>query len=446
MPSRDRSSAPAPSADAGSAAASDARLPRVVIVGAGFGGLRAARTLADAPVEVTLLDRNNYHTFYPLLYQIGAAEIDATEICHPVRKILRGQSNARFRMGEVEEIDLDQRRVVAGGRTYGYEHLVVATGSDPHYFGVEGAAEHAFPLREIEHGEALRNHVLRRFEEAEAADDGPGPGLLDFTVVGGGPTGVEYAGALAELVAGPVRKDYPVVREHPVRIRLLEAEDRLLSSLPEKLSRYARERLEAMGVEVRFGAAVERVGPASVRLAGGEEIPTETVVWTAGVRGSTAAERWGLPVGRAGRVEVEPTLQVPGHPEVQVVGDLAGYRQDGETLPMIAPVAVQQGQHAGRNVARREAGRPAEPFTYEDPGMLATIGRNHAVARLPRITLTGFPAWVVWVVVHIAKLIGFRNRLVVLLNWAWDYFTYERFSRLILPTGDAPPEGEEERG
>jgi len=416
--------------------ASDAGAPRVLVLGAGFGGLWATRALAGAPVEVTLLDRHNYHTFYPLLYQIGAAEIDATEICYPVRKILRDQPNARFRMAEVEDVDLDARRVEAGGAAYGYDHLVVATGSDPHFFGVEGAERHAFPLREVEHGEALRNHVLRRFEEAEAADGAPRAGLLDFTVVGGGPTGVEYAGALAELVAGPIRKDYPVVREHPVRIRLLEAQHRLLSSLPQELGDYARQRLEAMGVEVRFEAMVERVEPDAVHLAGGEAIATETVVWTAGVRGAAAAERWGLPVGRGGRVEVEPTLQVPGRPEVQVVGDMAGFRQDGEPLPMIAPVAIQQGEHAAENVVRLARGEEACPFAYSDPGMLATIGRNHAVARTRWFTLTGFPAWVVWVLVHIAKLIGFRNRLVVMLTWAWDYFTYERFSRLILPGDD----------
>lgn len=411
--------------------------PRVVVLGAGFGGLWATRALADVPVELTLLDRHNYHTFYPLLYQIGAAEIDATEICYPVRKILRGQRNARFRMAEVEEVDLDARRVDAGGRTYRYDHLIVATGSDPHFFGVEGADRHAFPLREVEHGEALRNHVLRRFEAAEAADGPPREGLLDFTVVGGGPTGVEFAGALAELVSGPIRKDYPVAREHPVRIRLLEAEDRLLSSLPEELGDYARRRLEAMGVEVRFGAMVERVEADAVRLADGGGIATETVVWTAGVRGAAAAEGWGLPVGRGGRVEVEPTLQVPGRPEVQVAGDLCGFRHEGEPLPMIAPVAIQQGEHAARNVELAVRGEAARPFAYDDPGMLATIGRNHAVARTRWFTLTGFPAWVVWVLVHIAKLIGFRNRLVVLLNWAWDYFTYERFSRLILPGDDA---------
>jgi NADH dehydrogenase len=414
---------------------SDAGLPRVVVIGAGFGGLWATRALADAPVRVTLLDRHNFHTFYPLLYQIGAAEIDATDICYPVRKILRKQANASFRMAEVRAVDLDGRTVRAGGRTFPYDHLIVATGSDPHYFGVEGAAEHAFPLREVEHGEALRNHVLRKFEEAEAADGPPAAGRLDFTIVGGGPTGVEYAGALAELVSGPIRKDYPVTREHGVRIRLLEAQDRILSTLPEKLGAYARQRLEAMGVEVRLEAMVEEVGPRSVRLSDGTELATDTVVWTAGVRGSPEAEAWELPVGRGGRVEVDATLQVPGRPEVQVVGDLAGFRQDGDLLPMIAPVAVQQGEHAARNVARQVAGEAAEPFVYDDPGMLATIGRNHAVAQLPWITLTGFPAWVTWVLVHIAKLIGFRNRLVVLVNWAWDYFTYERFARLILPGG-----------
>ncbi len=409
----------------------------VVVVGAGFGGLWAARALEGAPVRITVLDRHNFHTFYPLLYQIGAAEIDATEICYPVRKVLRSQANARFRMAEVEEVDLDARTVVAGGQRFAYDHLILATGSDPHYFGVEGAREHAFPLREIEHGEALRNQVLRRFEEAEAGTGAPREGLLDFTIVGGGPTGVEYAGALAELVTGPIRKDYPVVREHPVSVRLLEGRDQLLSSLPERLGTYARERLEGMGVEVRLEAMVEAVEPDRVRLAGGEVLPTETVVWTAGVRGSPEAERWGLPVGRGGRVEVEDTLCAPGRPEVQVVGDLAGFREEGELLPMIAPVAIQQGEHAAANVRRQLRGEAPEPFVYSDPGMLATIGRNKAVAQTRWVTLTGFPAWVVWVLVHIAKLIGFRNRIVVLLNWAWDYFTYERFSRLILPAGEA---------
>ena len=417
----------------------DSRRPaRVVIVGAGFAGLWAARALADASVEVLLLDRNNFHTFYPLLYQVGAAEIDTTEICYPVRKILRGQSNARFAMGDVESVDLDSRVVRVGGAAVSYDHLILATGSAPHYFGVEGAAEHAFPLRVIEHGIALRNHVLARFERA-ARDPVPERRrrALTFVIVGGGPTGVEYAGALAELVFGPIARDYPEVDTGEVRILLVEGLDRLLSGMRERLGRYARERLERMGVDVRLGRMVERVAAEGVRLDDGTDLRSETVVWTAGVQGDPDARRWGLPVGRGGRVEVEPTLQVAGRPEVQVVGDLAAFEQDGELLPQVAPVATQQGEHAARNVRLALAGRGAERFRYRDKGMLATVGRNHAVAEVFGRAFAGFGAWLLWVVIHVAKLIGFRNRLVVLTNWAWDYFTYERFVRLILPLGEA---------
>lgn len=409
----------------------------MVIVGAGFAGLWAARELADADVEVVVVDRHNFHTFYPLLYQIGAAEIDATEICYPVRKILRGQDNASFRMATVEGVSWEQGVISTDAGPLAYDQLILATGSDPAFFGTPGAEEHAFPLREVPHGLELRNHVLRQFERVESAGEADEPGRLDFTVVGGGPTGVEFAGALAELVQGPIRKDYPAVREHGVSIALLEGQDRLLSSLPAKLGDYARRRLEEMGVDVQLNTMVERVDGGGVDLADGGRRDSRTVVWTAGVQGATRAREWGLPVARDGRVEVEETLQVPDRPEVQVAGDLARFTdEEGEPLPMIAPVAVQQGRHAAANVKRRLCGRSMRAFTYEDPGMLATIGRNHAIADLGRLQLTGFPAWVLWVVVHIAKLIGFRNRLVVLLNWAWDYVTYERFSRLLLPEGD----------
>ena len=407
-------------------------------MGAGFAGLWAARALADEPVEVLLLDRNNFHTFYPLLYQVGAAEIDTTEICYPVRKVLRGQSNARFAMGDVESVDLDARALRVGSATVPYDHLILATGSTPHYFGVEGAADHAFPLRVIEHGIALRNHVLARFERAARDPDRERRRrALSFVIVGGGPTGVEYAGALAELVFGPIARDYPEVDTREVRIVLLEGLDRLLSGMRDRLGRYARERLGRMGVEVRLGRRVERVAPDGVRLDDGTELRSETVVWTAGVQGDPDARRWGLPVGRGGRVEVEPTLRVPGRPEVQVIGDLAAFEQDGELLPQVAPVATQQGEHAARNVRRALDGRDAEPFRYRDKGMLATVGRNHAVAEVFGRAFSGFGAWLLWVVVHVAKLIGFRNRLVVLTNWAWDYVTYERFARLILPLAEA---------
>jgi len=410
----------------------------VVIVGAGFAGLRAARGLAEVDVEVVVVDRHNYHTFYPLLYQIGAAEIEPAEICYPVRKILRGQDNATFRMGTVRDVDRDRGAIRHPGGWLEYDHLILATGSDPEFFGTEGAEEHAFPLREIGHGLQLRNHVLGRFERAEGSTHSDEPGLLEFTVVGGGPTGVEFAGALAELVQGPIRKDYPTVRARGVSIALLEGRDRLLPSLPAELSGYARRRLETMGVEVRLDSFVERVDATGVDLADGSRRDSQTVVWTAGVRGSPEAGDWGLPVAGDGRVTVEDTLQVPGHPDVQVTGDLARYTdEDGNPLPMVAPVAMQQGDHAAENVRRLLRGDPAEPFDYRDPGMLATIGRNHAIADLGRFRFTGFPAWLVWVIVHIAKLIGFRNRVLVLLNWAWDYVTYERFARLIVPDEDA---------
>lgn len=413
-------------------------LPRVVILGAGFAGLWAARSLADEPVEVVLLDRNNFHTFYPLLYQVGAAEIDTTEICYPVRKVLRGQANGRFLMGEVAAIDLEARRVRVGDADVSYDHLIVATGSAPHYFGVPGAAEHAFPLRVIEDGIALRNHVLARFERAAREEDAARRRrALSFVIVGGGPTGVEYAGALAELVFGPIARDYPEVDTGEVEIVLVEGLDRLLTAMPERLGRYAATRLERMGVSVRLGTMVEEVAPDGVRLADGSDLAAETVVWTAGVQGDPNASGWGLPVGRGGRVRVEPTLAVPGRPEVQVAGDLAAVEEDGKLLPQIAPVAIQQGEHAAANVLRRLRGEPPEPFRYRDRGMLATIGRNHAVAELGGRVFTGFAAWLLWVVIHVAKLIGFRNRLVVLTNWAWDYFTYERFVRLILPLAEA---------
>jgi len=421
------------------------RRTRVVVVGAGFGGLEVARRLAGSEADVLLLDRHNYHTFYPLLYQIGAAEIDVAEIAFPVRRIVRRWPNVRFRMAEARQLDLERRRLriaVPDGREDGewvpFDHLVIAAGSAPHFFGVPGAAEHAFPLRQIEHGLALRNHVLSRFERAEAE---PSPDArrraLSFVIVGGGATGVEYAGALAELVYGPLLRDHPGLDAGQVRILLLEAAGELLGGMPGRLGAYAERRLGRMGVEVRTGTAVRRVGATGVELEGGERLAAETVVWTAGVRGAPVGAAWGLPTDRQGRVDVEPTLAARGCPGVWVVGDLAAPVGADEPLPMVAPVAIQQGEAAARNILLAAQGREPEPFRYRDPGLLATIGRNAAVARIFGRTFTGFPAWLLWVGVHIARLIGFRNRIVVLTNWAWDYLRYERVVRLILPLAEA---------
>jgi len=409
----------------------------VVVVGAGFGGLWAARALRDEPVEVLLLDRTNYHTFLPLLYQVAAAELGPAEIAYPVRSIFRGAGNVRFRMGEVVGLDLEARRVRTDREEIPFDYLVLATGSVPHYFGVEGAREHAFPLRTMDDAIPLRHRIVSRFEAAVYEEDPVRRRrILTFAVVGGGPTGVEFAGALAELVYGPVRKDYPEVDPEEVRIVLLEATDNLLGGMPERLGRYAIRRLEHRHVEVRTGAGVRRVSPESVRLEDGSELYTETVVWTAGVRGDPDAEAWGLESVRGGRVRVEPSLQVPGRPRAYVVGDLAYVEADGEPVPQVAPAAIQEAEHAAADILRQVRGEPSEAFRFEDPGMLAVIGRNAGVARLGGRSFTGFPAWILWLVIHIVKLVGFRNRMLVLINWAWNYLSYERAVRLVLPQGD----------
>lgn len=408
--------------------------PRIVVIGAGFGGLWVARHLAHAPVQVLLLDRNNYHTFLPLLYQVAAAELEPEHIVYPVRSILRRAPNADFCLAEVEEIDFDARVVKTAEHTIPYDYLALAAGSASHFFGVPGAAEHAFPLKTLDDGIALRNHILRCFERAAHEPDAQRrQRMLTFVILGGGPTGVEFAGALAELVRGPLSKDYATLDVRHARVILLEAADSLLSAMPERLRAYALARLGKMGVQVHLRAVASQVTPESAQLQDGALIPTETVVWTAGVRGSPQAGAWGLPVARNGQVTVLPTLQVPDHPEVYVLGDLARVEQDGQPLPMIAPVAIQQGVAVARNIARQAAGQSPQPFHYRDRGAMATIGRNAAVTHLLGRDLTGFPAWVIWLGVHIFNLIGFRNRLMVMINWAWDYLFYERAVRLILP-------------
>ncbi len=414
--------------------------PKVLILGAGFGGLWTARALARAPVSVTLLDRDNYHTFLPLLYQIGAAELEPFAIARPVRSIVRGQENLHFLVAEALRADLRKKVVHTSRGVYAYDYLVIAIGSVPHDFGINGVRTHAYPLRTLEDGVALRSHVLSRFEAAMHEPDGAARRrALRFVIVGGGPTGVEYAGALSELVRGPLARDYPALAGQS-SIVLLEASDRLIGGLPRRLGDYAAKRLARMQVEVKLESAVAGVEAAGARLADGTEIAAETVVWTAGVRGAPEAERWGLPVERDGLVRVQPTLQVPGHPDVYVVGDLARFDdEDGEPLPMLAQVAMQGGERAADNIRRSLGEEPALPFEYRDKGVMAVIGRNAAAARVAGRSFTGFPAWLLWVVIHLFYLIGFRNRLAVMLNWAWDYLFFERVARIVLPFRERAP-------
>lgn len=416
---------------------------RIVIVGAGFGGLWAAKRFVACRLAVTLLDKNNYHTFFLLLYQVAAAELSPSEIAYPIRGVFRNEPLVEFRRAEVRDVDLGAHIVNIDGSRLAYDYLVIALGSVPNFFGVEGAARHSFPLRTMDDAIPLRYHILTCFERAaQAADAELRKSLLRFTIVGGGATGVEYAGALAELIYGPLLQDYGNISPEDVQVSLLEAGERLLPGMPERLQAYARVRLEARRVTVRTGCRVEFVGPNRIVTGDDGELATHTVVWSAGVQGDPTVSRWGLPVGPAGRVPVGPTLQLPDHPEVFVVGDLAYLESDEGELPLVAQVALQQGSAAADNVMRMIRGEPPVPFTYRDLGMMAVVGRNAAVAQIWGGTFTGFGAWILWLVIHVSNLIGFRNRALVLVNWAWNYVFYRRAVRLILPdaTRDPPPE------
>ncbi|MEW6650218.1 MAG: NAD(P)/FAD-dependent oxidoreductase [Chloroflexota bacterium] len=422
---------------------SPSNLPRVVIVGAGFGGLRAARRLARDQAQVTLIDRHNYHLFQPLLYQVASAGVSAGEIAYPLRSILRRQANARFLLAEVEQIDLSNRRLLTSAGEVPYDALILAVGGQTHFFGQDALARHAFGLKSLADAENIRNHVLNLFERASReADLDRRREMITFVIAGGGPSGVEMAGALSELIRLVLTRDFPHQDFSSARVILLEAAGFLLPAMPPDLRQATLEALARKGVEVRLNTRVESYDGQRVALAGGELIAARTLIWAAGIRAAALVATLGAPQAAAGRVRVERTLQLPGYPEVMLIGD-AAYLEDeqGSPLPMIAPVAMQQADHAVANLRRIWAGNAPLPFRYRDPGILATIGRNQAVARLGRLSLRGFPAWLMWVVVHIFQLIGFRNRLVVMINWAWDYFLYDRALRLIQPP--APPAGGE---
>jgi NADH dehydrogenase len=419
--------------------------PHVVIVGAGFGGLAVARGLDKLPVEVTLVDRQNFTTFQPLLYQVATSGLNAADVAHPVRGLFHRQRNLRVRRGEVIGVDWDRRVVrladVRDGEV-AFDHLVLAPGAVVTYFGVPGAREHATPLYTLDDAVQLRNHVLERFEGADADPDLIDDGELNFVVVGGGPTGVETAGALAELFSVVLRRDYPTLGVGRARVVLVEARETLLAPFHASSQRAALDTLRARQVEVRLDETVAEVTPDHVRFASGEVLPTRTVIWAAGVRAHPLAEALGLPTTRGGRIEVGDDLRVVGHDGVWAVGDVAAprdHRGDGP-LPQLAPVAMQSGGHVARQIGRLLEGKPTQPFRFRDKGTMATIGRRSAVAELPgRIRLRGTPAWFAWLGLHLLYVAGLRNRLSVLLNWAWGYLTWDRGPRIIF-RGDPPPD------
>ena len=430
--------------------------PKIVIIGAGFGGLFAARTLAGRPVDVLLIDRHNYHTFTPLLYQVATSGLDPSEIAYPVRHIFRSDGNIRFLMGQVIDIDHDRKqvRVKTNGqvREAPYDYLIVAAGSVTTYFGNDQLAGHAFELKSLADAVAIRNHILRQFERAAWTDDEAyARALTTLVVVGGGPTGLEMAGALYELKKHVLEKEYTRLRGLKARVILVEATDRLLAPYPENLQEATLRQLESLGVEVILYNTVAEAGEGYVRLrdglGGSRVIPTYTLIWAAGVQASPLATMLDVKLARGGRVPVQPTLETVGREAIYVVGDMA-YLEDpqGRPYPMLIPVAQQQGRLAARNILRRLEEKVQQPFRYNDRGIMATIGRNRAVAWIfNRIALTGFVAWVAWLGLHLITLMGFRNRLNVFVNWVWNYFTYDRSVRIILEPqaardrADAPP-------
>lgn len=412
--------------------------PRVVIIGGGFGGLYAARALAGAPVRVTVLDRRNHHVFQPLLYQVAMAALSPGDIASPIRWILRRQRNVEVLLANVKAIVPAERRLILADGEMDYDYLIVASGATHAYFGHDEWRRTAPGLKTLEDALDIRRRVLLAFERAEReSDPDRRQALLTFVVIGGGPTGVEMAGALAEISRQSLARNFRRIDPGTARITLLEAGPSVLSTFPESLREFARKDLERLGVIVRTGAAVTQVAPGRIQI-GDEVIVAETVIWAAGVAASPLGATLGVPLDRAGRVLINPDLTIPGYPNVFVIGDLASLPgEDGKPLPGVAQVAIQMGKHATRNIMRSIEKQPMRPFHYVDLGSMATIGRAAAVADFGWLRLHGYIGWLGWLFVHILNLIGFRNRLVVLVQWAWSYFTYQRAIRLI--TGDVPP-------
>ena len=407
--------------------------PHVVVVGAGFGGLAVARGLADAPVPVTVVDRNNFHTFLPLLYQVATSGLNAADVAHSVRAVFQRCENVDARLGTVTGIDWDGRRVLLDDEPHlPFDHLVVAAGSATNYFGVDGAPEHAFPLYSLTDAVRLRNRVLEQFEAADRDPSLVDDGALTFVIVGGGPTGVELAGAMAELFDKVLRRDFTGLRIDRARVVLVEMADTLLTPFQRRSQRHAVDALRRRGVDVRLATTVESVEEGHVVLAGGERVPTRTLIWAAGVQASPLAAALDVELGPGGRVVVGDDLAIPGRAGAWAIGDVAHVG-----APQLAPAAMQMGALVADNIRRTLAGEPTQPFHYRNKGTMATIGRRAAVTELPHLPpLVGSVAWVAWLFLHLWMLIGFRNRVSVLVNWAWNYLTWDRGPRIILRSED----------
>ena len=410
----------------------------VAIVGAGFGGLGVAEQLGHVPVEVTLIDRHNYHTFQPLLYQVATSLLNAEDVGAPVRGMFRHQDNVTFRMATVTGVDAAGQKIqLEDGKQIPYDYLVLAGGATVNYFNTSGAAEHAFPLYTLTNAVKLRNRILERFE---AADRDPAlieDGALNFVIVGAGPTGVETAGALSDLFYNLLPRDYHDLATEKARVIIVEMGKEVLAPFKDNLRAYAKEQLEQRRVEVRLEQAVAEVGGTFVRLKSGEEIKAHTLIWAAGVRANPLADMLGSPQGRGGRIKLNPDLSVPDHPEIFVVGDMGEVASDGKVLPQLGSVAMQSGEHVGRQIARRLHGDPGQPFKYWDKGFMATIGRGSAVVEFPnKRTLDGPLAYFAWLGVHLALLSGIRNRIETLWNWGWSALTHDRAARIIIESKD----------
>jgi NADH dehydrogenase len=405
--------------------------PHVLIIGAGFGGLTCAQSLKRAPVRVTVVDRTNHHLFQPLLYQVAMAGLSPADIAAPIRSVLRRQKNVSVRLAEATGVDFERQVVKLHDGELGYDYLVLATGGRTSYFG-HGEWERFAPgLKDLDDAVEIRRRVLLAFEAAEKeTDEERRRELMTFIVVGGGPTGVELAGAIAELARYVLARDFRRIRPEAAEILLLEGGPRILPSFAEDLSESAERQLNGLGVTVRKSAKVTNIDERGVYL-GAEKIAAATVIWSAGVRATALTESLGLPLDRAGRILIEKDLTVPGHKNVFAIGDMTYLEQDGQPLPGVSPVAMQMGRRVARNIRRALAGKPYEQFRYFDKGSMATIGRNAAIAQIGKLHLSGWLAWSAWLIVHLFFLIGFRNRAAALFNWAWMYFTYQRGARLI---------------